>query len=223
MLRAGKGRGRPLRPVLPVLRVILKSRRRAPAALALLGILSACLALLAALPGCGGAQAGTNPAAGRSPSLEVRGVDLERSRLAQAGQLDARTLPPERSWYNQLRRDEAGNIQRDHSGKPLVIPWIVDSAPMLELEDLSSVSNPGTDNSGRPCVVLGLNPGGQQKLEQAIAGGAFTPGGAQVAIMAGSEVVAVVPLPADSASGIVFNVSAPQALRFESTYSWVGS
>ncbi len=223
MRRAGKGRGGPLRPVLLFLGVFLQSRGRAPAALHLLTILSTCLALMAALSGCGGARAGTIPAAGRSPSLEVRGVDLERSRLAQAGQLDVKTLPPERSWYNQLRRDDAGNVQRDHSGKPLVIPWIVDSTPMLALGDLSSVTNPGTDSSGRPSVVLGLNPGGQQKLEQAIAGSAATPGGAQVAIMTGSEVVAVVPLPRDSAGGIVFNVTAPQALRFESAYSWVGS
>jgi hypothetical protein len=161
--------------------------------LALIGLV---LIFLAALSGCGE----ESQAAVTTPSPRL-----------------ARLIPADESWYNQPRRDDAGNIQRDYYAKPLVIPWIVSSEPLLGLSDVATVNNPGTDSSGRPTVVIRLNSEGSRKLEQRLVAQPLT-----LALMVDNEVKSTgsVAGPFDE---VVFTCTAREALKLEKTFAQAGS
>ena len=186
--------------------------------------------LLPGLSGCGD-SAGASGSAGivtvastPKPPLELLPVDEELSRKAQATGAAIPRPPAGEVVLRQLKRDAAGNVQRDFHGAELSTAWVLKQDSIITPEDVSSVTNPGTDSQGRPYVAIKLTDGAAQKLASAPGqnGAGGQPAGTQhrIAVIIDSEVKAVLPLSGAVDNGkIIFNCTAREALDIETMFS----
>lgn len=188
------------------------------------------LGTILALPGLAGCAAGASAGVTAPPRTQVELLPVDEAashRLQQQGVTFR--LPAGEIILRQQMRDFYGNIQRDSHGAELTVPWALGQKPLAPPADVISVTNPGMDARGIPCVVISLNDDGAAKLGPpgggtatgaagiASAPGTTAPG--RLAVVIDSRVRAVLPLVRPANNRLSFECSYREALEIEAMFA----
>ncbi len=103
---------------------------------------------------------------GKTAILEFKKVDQDLTQKARQGEVTAETLPPGKQLLYQAQRDENGEIVRDQeTGKPLQVPFVVDSEPLMTGDALEGASV-GYDQLGNAKVDMKFTSEGAKRFAQ---------------------------------------------------------